>query len=254
MIDSDTYGSDGHSIWENLTTAPQFDKDPFGVNQIGHPYQGSIYYGFARSAGLSYWESLGYTFAERNIRLPEAKALVQKALSFAPEDPYIADSLAWVEFVQKAHEHLTKRGRKMLVWAEFPLLPEHVKLLPADIIDGEATYMQQEKERGMRQLAYTSMQGAELLFPSHLSLDERRGHLEEALETIRSGRHWQGNPIGSFGAAWDDSGLHNETFWLGWSASARYGWNPGVPALEQHVVAVRARGGVGRGGVQEQVG
>ena len=63
VIDSDTYGSDGHSIWENLTTAPQFDKDPFGVNQIGHPYQGSIYYGFARSAGLSYWESLGYTFA-----------------------------------------------------------------------------------------------------------------------------------------------------------------------------------------------
>ncbi len=123
----------------------------------------------------------------------------------------------------------------MLVWAEFPLLPEHVKLLPADIIDGEATYMPQEKERGMRQLAYTSMQGAELLFPSHLSLDERRGHLEEAFETIRSGRHWQGNPIGSFGAAWDDSGLHNETFWLGWSASARYGWNPGIPALDQHV-------------------
>jgi hypothetical protein len=144
-------------------------------------------------------------------------------------------SLAWVEFVQKAHEHLTKRGRKMLAWAEFPLLPEHVKLLPADIIDGEATYMPQEKERGMRQLAYTSMQGAELLFPEHLSLDGRRGHLEEAFEIIRSGRHWQGNPIGSFGAAWDDSGLHNETFWLGWSGSARYGWNPGTPALDQHV-------------------
>jgi hypothetical protein len=144
-------------------------------------------------------------------------------------------SLAWVEFVQKAHEHLTKHGRKMLAWAEFPLLPEHVKLLPADIIDGEATYMPQEKERGMRQLAYTSMQGAELLFPDHLSLDGRRGHLEEAFEIIRSGKHWQGNPIGSFGAAWDDSGLHNETFWLGWSASARYGWNPGVPALDQHV-------------------
>lgn len=144
-------------------------------------------------------------------------------------------SLAWVEFVQKAHAHLARRGRKMLVWAEFPLLPEHVKLLPADIIDGEATFMPQENERGMRQLAYTSMQGAELLFPSHLSLDGRRGHLEEAFETIRSGKHWQGNPIGSYGAAWDDSGLHNETFWLGWSAAARYGWNPGTPALDQHV-------------------
>ena len=33
------------------------------VNQLGHPYQGSMYHGFARSAGLSYWESLLYTFA-----------------------------------------------------------------------------------------------------------------------------------------------------------------------------------------------
>src|SRR5690606_10301396 len=32
-------------------------------NQIGHPYQGSIYHGFARSAGLDYWQSLGYSFA-----------------------------------------------------------------------------------------------------------------------------------------------------------------------------------------------
>ena len=33
------------------------------MNQLGHPYQGSMYHGFARSAGLNYWESLGYTFA-----------------------------------------------------------------------------------------------------------------------------------------------------------------------------------------------
>jgi hypothetical protein len=39
------------------------DKDPFSINQIGHPYQGSVYYGFARSGGLSYWESLLYTLA-----------------------------------------------------------------------------------------------------------------------------------------------------------------------------------------------
>jgi len=61
VIDEDTYGTDGHSIWENLHTAPEFDNDPFHVNQIGHPYQGSIYYGLARSAGLNYWESLAAT-------------------------------------------------------------------------------------------------------------------------------------------------------------------------------------------------
>ena len=28
------------------------DSDPFTINQLGHPYQGSMYHGFARSAGL----------------------------------------------------------------------------------------------------------------------------------------------------------------------------------------------------------
>jgi len=61
VVDPETYSTDGHSIWKNLRTAPRFDTDPFNINQIGHPYLGSMYYGFARSAGLSYWESLGYT-------------------------------------------------------------------------------------------------------------------------------------------------------------------------------------------------
>jgi predicted Zn-dependent protease len=44
------------------------------------------------------YNALGYSFAERNVRLPEAKELILKALTFAPEDPFISDSLAWVEF------------------------------------------------------------------------------------------------------------------------------------------------------------
>ena len=44
------------------------------------------------------YNALGYSLAERNIRLPEAKQLIQKALEFAPGDPYITDSLGWVEF------------------------------------------------------------------------------------------------------------------------------------------------------------
>jgi len=44
------------------------------------------------------YNALGYSLAERNIRLPEAKELIQKALTFAPGDPFISDSLAWVEF------------------------------------------------------------------------------------------------------------------------------------------------------------
>lgn len=42
--------------------------------------------------------ALGYALADRNERLPEAKALIQKALSTVPNEPYILDSLGWVEF------------------------------------------------------------------------------------------------------------------------------------------------------------
>lgn len=42
--------------------------------------------------------ALGYSLADRGVRLQEAKELIAKALEHAPEDPYITDSLGWVEF------------------------------------------------------------------------------------------------------------------------------------------------------------
>lgn len=44
------------------------------------------------------YNALGYSLADRNVRLPEAKKLIQKALEFAPGDPFITDSLGWAEF------------------------------------------------------------------------------------------------------------------------------------------------------------
>lgn len=49
------------------------------------------------------YNALGYSLADRNVRLPEARDLIVKALSFAPEDPFITDSLAWVEFRMGNH-------------------------------------------------------------------------------------------------------------------------------------------------------
>lgn len=40
--------------------------------------------------------ALGYSWAERNIRLDEARELIAKALSLTPDDPFIVDSLGWV--------------------------------------------------------------------------------------------------------------------------------------------------------------
>ena len=44
------------------------------------------------------YNALGYSWADRNVRLPEAKALIEQAVALAPQDGYILDSLGWVEF------------------------------------------------------------------------------------------------------------------------------------------------------------
>jgi Flp pilus assembly protein TadD len=44
------------------------------------------------------YNALGYSLAERNIRLEEAFKLIEKALQLAPEDPFIMDSMGWVHF------------------------------------------------------------------------------------------------------------------------------------------------------------
>jgi len=62
--------------------------------------------------GQHAFNALGYSLADRNIRLPEAYDLIKTALSIAPDDAYIMDSMGWVEFrmgrFEKAEEILRK--------------------------------------------------------------------------------------------------------------------------------------------------
>ncbi len=44
------------------------------------------------------YNALGYALADRNQRLPEARELIVRALELSPGDPFITDSLGWVEF------------------------------------------------------------------------------------------------------------------------------------------------------------
>src|SRR5258706_607356 len=67
-IDRRIYGGSDYAVTTgtikgNLQHSWVVDDDPYKINQLGHPYQGSIYYGLARSAGLGFWQSFGYTFA-----------------------------------------------------------------------------------------------------------------------------------------------------------------------------------------------
>ncbi len=160
-------------------------------------------------------------------------------------EPYTPEnrSLKWVQFAQRAHEFLQARGRTMLAWVEYPVLPQHIRLLPQALINGvmpgDREQLDAEKERGIRDLIYTSMEGEEPLFPNYLPLEGVRepaeGRLDATRRAFESGKR-AGNAVGVYGAAWDDSGLHGETFWLGWAAVAAYGWNSAAPPVRQQAV------------------
>ena len=57
----DDFDVNRSTIRDNWRAGLSEDESTFGINQLGHPYQGGIYHGFARSAGLTFWQSLPYT-------------------------------------------------------------------------------------------------------------------------------------------------------------------------------------------------
>jgi len=63
LLDPASFEVTPASIRRNLRGPWVVDDDPFQINQFGHPYQGAMYHGIARSNGLSYWPSVAYTFA-----------------------------------------------------------------------------------------------------------------------------------------------------------------------------------------------
>jgi len=67
------------------------------------------------------YNALGYSLADRGLRLREARDLIQQALKIAPNDAYILDSMGWVCFklgeLACARQHL-ERAYKMRPEAE----------------------------------------------------------------------------------------------------------------------------------------
>jgi len=157
-------------------------------------------------------------------------------------------SRIWLEFVNRAHGWLAERGRKMIAWVEYPLLPRHVPLLPDGLINGviwlEDGYVNISRKiieggNRVRQLSYTSMHGAELLFPNYFNTLYRgsdfEGRLYVAARKPRGAIEAGADPLGSFAASWDTSGPHEETFWLGWITVTQYAWSSYAPEIEQSV-------------------
>ncbi|MGW8180559.1 MAG: beta-N-acetylhexosaminidase, partial [bacterium] len=118
-------------------------------------------------------------------------------------------SQAWVDFVNRVHPWLSERGRTMLAWVEWPLMAEHISQLPPTLIDGvmggDPEFLRMERAVGIRQLAYSSIQGMEDLFPNYFPTVYRgrptEGRLKGISQTIRRGLANGADPIGSFAAA-----------------------------------------------------
>ena len=58
------------------------------------------------------YNALGYSLADRGLRLQEARELIRKALELAPGDPFITDSMGWVEFRLGNHEQALRLLRE----------------------------------------------------------------------------------------------------------------------------------------------
>lgn len=58
------------------------------------------------------YNALGYTLADRNVKLEEARGLIEKALTLSPNDHYILDSMGWVHYrmgkLDKAVDYLRR--------------------------------------------------------------------------------------------------------------------------------------------------
>ena len=70
--------------------------------------------------------ALGYTLANRTNRYDEALSLVQKALALRPDDPYIMDSMGWVQYRLGHDAEAVKYLRAALKKRQDPEISAHL--------------------------------------------------------------------------------------------------------------------------------
>ncbi|RVT53543.1 tetratricopeptide repeat protein [Rubrivivax albus] len=78
-------------LYEQAMVAEKLDRLPDMERLLRRVIEIQPEHGHAHNA-------LGYSLADRGVRLEEARTLIRKALDLMPGDPFITDSLGWVEF------------------------------------------------------------------------------------------------------------------------------------------------------------
>lgn len=62
VLDADFAKINFSTIRHNIKTGFVWDNDQFSTNLFAHPYHGGLYFNAARSNGMSFWESIPYSF------------------------------------------------------------------------------------------------------------------------------------------------------------------------------------------------
>jgi Flp pilus assembly protein TadD len=87
------------------------------------------------------YNALGYSFAERNIRLAESERLLGRALELAPNDPFIIDSMGWLLFRKGDLAGAAEQLRRALMLRPDPEISAHL---------GEVLWLKGEREEAAR--------------------------------------------------------------------------------------------------------
>ena len=155
------------------------------------------------------------------------------------------------EFVTKTAGYLHDRGRQVIFWGEYPMVPEDISSVPSYMINGEVygpKFDPAFKAHGNRQLIFTSTVGwKEYLFPNYYLLPQDQhipgppggtyeavtqgpGVVEDMFDAISHDSSRQNADLmGTLVAGWADVGLHPETMWLGYATGSASAWHPGSP-------------------------
>ena len=72
------------------------------------------------------YNALGYSYADRNIKLTEAKSLIEMATRLSPEDHYIMDSLGWVYYRLGDMPRATEQLRRAYAIQQDPEIAAHL--------------------------------------------------------------------------------------------------------------------------------
>ena len=146
----------------------------------------------------------------------------------------IGKSGIYLIWLNKVAKYLQKKGLQAIIWDDMVLKfnEKDLKKLPKNII-----YMRWEYnttrvtktalfDKGYKCMVAPATQQTTPLFPNYAH------QLRNIAYLIPSGRNK--GALGELCTAWDDSGLHMETFWLGFVASAEYAWSGDKPGLDEY--------------------